>query len=124
MKLKNRITGEIVPANVAIDRFYKSHGFLEDYSTEWKIPDIISRSEARAIIVDFCKKYAGKSVLFHRLNAEDKFGYVLVHTFNYFDFLPGGKRLDRAIENATVHKNNGYKDFGADDPNKHMIIGK
>lgn len=82
----------------------------------------MSITTAASRIKSFAKKYARKSVLFSSLSEQEKHTYVMVKQYNYFrNFLSVEESLKRAINNANVHRKNGYDVYS--NPMEHMIIG-
>jgi len=77
--------------------------------------------EARKAMMDFLTKNNHKSVLFATLSEEDKFTYVMIKSFKYYDFLKRTERIARAIENAEAHQKSNFE-FYLRDVNEHMVI--
>lgn len=72
--------------------------------------------DAKKLMLNFMDKYRGKTVRFLSLTAdEDKLGFVLVKSFQYFDFLPKYDRIVRAMKNAEAQQSNGFKAWGYKD---------
>lgn len=68
---------------------------------------------AKRLMLDFMFKYRGKTVRFTSLvNDDDKLGFVLIKSFQYFDFLPKYDRMVRAMNNANAQAKNGFKAWG------------
>ncbi len=65
-------------------------------------------SEAKKAMLDFLKKYRGKTVLFGTLEEADKVAFVMVKSFQYFRFLPPKDRIQRTISNAEAQKLIGF----------------
>lgn len=82
----------------------------------------MSITTAASQIKSFTKKYTGKTILFSSLSEQEKYRYVMVKQYNYFrNFLSVEESLKRAINNANIHRKNGYEVYN--NPMEHMIIG-
>lgn len=79
-------------------------------------------TEARKRMIDFVSNRKYSSVLFASLSEEDKLTYVMLKSFNYYDFIKGSERIRRAIENAEAHKKSKFN-FFMNNINEHMVIG-
>ena len=71
---------------------------------------------AKKLMLNFMDKYRGKTVRFMSLTSdEDKLGFVLIKSFQYFDFLPKYDRIVRAMNNAEAQAKNNFKAWGYKD---------
>ena len=77
--------------------------------------------EARKEMLDFAKKHNHETILFSSLSEEERFIYIMIKTFRYFDSLKRVERLQRAIDNAEAHKKDGYSLY-LSFPNENMTI--
>ena len=74
----------------------------------------LSRQNIIAMMKKFAENRGTGWVYFDSLDAEDKMGFAMIKTFQYFKFLPLGNRLDRTAENITVQAKNGFIAFSGD----------
>lgn len=73
-------------------------------------------TDAKMLMLDFMYKYRNQIIRFTSLTEDkDKLAFVLIKSFQYFDFLPKRERIVRAMNNAEAQAKNNFAAWGYKD---------